>query len=48
LADSKIKAKLADLGAAPMPMTSADFGKLIADECDKWAKTVKFSGAKVE
>jgi tripartite-type tricarboxylate transporter receptor subunit TctC len=48
LADSKMKAKLADLGAVPMPMTPADFGKFIADESDKWAKTVRFSGAKVE
>jgi hypothetical protein len=29
-----------------MPMTPAQFGKLIADETEKWAKVVKFSGAK--
>jgi tripartite-type tricarboxylate transporter receptor subunit TctC len=46
LADPKLKARLADLGAAPMPLTPADFGRLIAEETEKWAKVVKFSGAK--
>ena len=46
LADPGMKARLADLGNVPMPMTSADFGKLIAEETEKWAKVVKFSGAK--
>jgi tripartite-type tricarboxylate transporter receptor subunit TctC len=38
LADPKMKARLADLGGTPMPMTSADFGKFIADETEKWAR----------
>jgi tripartite-type tricarboxylate transporter receptor subunit TctC len=46
LADPKLKARLAELGGEPMPMTPAEFGKLIADETEKWAKVVKFSGAK--
>jgi tripartite-type tricarboxylate transporter receptor subunit TctC len=46
LADPKMKARFADLGGVPLPMTPADFGKLIADETEKWAKVVKFSGAK--
>ena len=46
LADSTIKARLADLGGVPMPMSPAEFGKFIADETEKWAKVVKFSGAK--
>jgi tripartite-type tricarboxylate transporter receptor subunit TctC len=48
LADPKIKARLADLSAVPMPMTAAEFGTFIADETEKWAKVVKFSGAKVD
>jgi tripartite-type tricarboxylate transporter receptor subunit TctC len=46
LADPNIKARLADLGGAPMPMTPAEFGALVATETEKWANVVKFSGAK--
>jgi tripartite-type tricarboxylate transporter receptor subunit TctC len=48
LADPKIKEQLSGLGGIPMPMTPADFGKLIADETEKWAKVVKFAGIKPE
>jgi tripartite-type tricarboxylate transporter receptor subunit TctC len=48
LADPQIKQRLADLGGVPMQMSPADFGKLIADETEKWAKVVKFSGMKPE
>jgi len=48
LADPKIKARLADLGNAPLALSPADFGKLIAEETKKWAKVVKFSGAKAD
>jgi tripartite-type tricarboxylate transporter receptor subunit TctC len=48
LADPKMKARLADLGGDVLPGSPADFGKLIADETEKWAKVVKFSGAKVD
>ena len=48
LADPKIKARFADLGAAPMPMSVAEFRKFVVDETEKWAKVVKFSGAKVD
>jgi tripartite-type tricarboxylate transporter receptor subunit TctC len=48
LADLKIKARLADLGNAPLALSPADFGKLIAEETEKWAKVVKFSGAKAD
>jgi tripartite-type tricarboxylate transporter receptor subunit TctC len=48
LADPKIKARLADLGGVPMPMTPPDFGKFIINETEKWAKVVKFAGLKPE
>jgi tripartite-type tricarboxylate transporter receptor subunit TctC len=48
LGDPQMRARLAALGSMPMPMTPAEFGRLIAKETDKWAKVIKFSGAKVE
>ena len=46
LADDSFKARLADLGASALPLSPADFGKLIAEDTEKWAKVVKFSDAK--
>ncbi len=46
LADPKIKARLAELGATVLTGSPADFGNLITEETDKWAKVVSFSGAK--
>jgi tripartite-type tricarboxylate transporter receptor subunit TctC len=46
LADPKLKARLADLGGTVLVGSTADFGKLIADETEKWAKVVKYAGAK--
>ena len=46
LADVKIKARLAELGGTAIAGSPTDFGKLVADETEKWAKVVKFSGAK--
>jgi tripartite-type tricarboxylate transporter receptor subunit TctC len=48
LADPATKARLADLGGVPMPMTPAEFGKFIADETEKWGKVVKLAGIKPE
>ena len=49
LVDPKMKARLANnLGGAGTPMTPTDFGKLIADETEKWAKVIKFAGIKAE
>jgi tripartite-type tricarboxylate transporter receptor subunit TctC len=46
LADLKIKEQLADLGAIVFANTPADFGKLIAEETEKWGKVIKFAGIK--
>jgi tripartite-type tricarboxylate transporter receptor subunit TctC len=46
LGDSKIRARLADVGSASLTGSSADFGRLIADETEKWAKVIKFAGLK--
>ena len=48
LADSKLKARLADLGGTVMPGSPADLEKFIAEETEKWAKVVKFAGIKAE
>jgi tripartite-type tricarboxylate transporter receptor subunit TctC len=48
LADPKMKARLTELGGIPMPMSPGEFGKLVADETEKWAKVVKFAGISVE
>jgi tripartite-type tricarboxylate transporter receptor subunit TctC len=46
LADPKIKARLADLGGLILSGSSGDFGKVLAEEVEKWGKVVKLSGAK--
>jgi tripartite-type tricarboxylate transporter receptor subunit TctC len=46
LADPKLKARLEDLGGMMLAGGAADFGKIIAAETEKWAKVVKFSGAR--
>jgi tripartite-type tricarboxylate transporter receptor subunit TctC len=48
LADPNMKARLADLGGTVLAGSPADFGKLIINETEKWAKVVKLSGAKPE
>jgi tripartite-type tricarboxylate transporter receptor subunit TctC len=47
LADAKVEASLADLGASPMPTTPAEFGKFMTDETEKWARVVKFANIKL-
>jgi tripartite-type tricarboxylate transporter receptor subunit TctC len=48
LADPTMKARLADLGGTVLAGSPADFGKLIADETEKWAKVIKFTGIKAD
>ena len=48
LADPKLKARFADLGGTVLSGSPSEFGKLIADDTEKWAKVIKFSGAKPE
>jgi tripartite-type tricarboxylate transporter receptor subunit TctC len=48
LADPKIKARLYELGGMLIPGTPADFGKVVAEETDKWAKVIKTGGVALE
>jgi tripartite-type tricarboxylate transporter receptor subunit TctC len=48
LAEPKFMARLAELGAGARPGSPADFGRLIAEETEKWGKVVKFAGIKAE
>ena len=48
IADPAMKAKFAELGAAPMPTTLDEFKKLIADETGKWGNVVRTAGLKAE
>ena len=48
LADPKLKARLTDLGGTPLVGSPADFGKLIAEETEKWGKVVKLTGIKAD
>jgi len=48
LSDPKMLARLSELEASPIAGSPADFGKLIAEETEKWGKVVKFSGAKAD
>ncbi len=46
--DPAIKTRMVDLGAEPMPVTPAQFGKFIADDTEKWAKVVRAANIKPE
>jgi tripartite-type tricarboxylate transporter receptor subunit TctC len=48
LADPKMRSRIAELGGVPMPMSPAEFGKLVADETEKWGAVVKAAGISVE
>jgi tripartite-type tricarboxylate transporter receptor subunit TctC len=46
LADAGMKVRLADLGNVPMPVTPAEFGKLLAEETEKWGKVIRAANIK--
>jgi tripartite-type tricarboxylate transporter receptor subunit TctC len=48
LADTKMRTRLAGLGATVFPLSPSEFGKFVADDTEKWSKVVKFSGAKAD
>ena len=48
LDNPKLKARMAELGGEPMPMTPVQFGNLVAEETEKWGKVVKFAGARAD
>ena len=48
LADPKMLVRLSELGVSPIAGSPADFGKLIADETEKWGKVIKYAGIKPE
>jgi tripartite-type tricarboxylate transporter receptor subunit TctC len=48
LADSRLKARLADLGGTPIPGSPADYGKLLSAEVEKWSKLIRASNIKPE
>jgi tripartite-type tricarboxylate transporter receptor subunit TctC len=48
LTDPQLKTRFADLGTTLHPGSPADFGKLIANDTEKWAKVVNFAGIKAD
>ena len=48
LADPKIRARIADLGGTSLALSPAEYGKLIAEETEKWAKVVRAANIKSE
>jgi tripartite-type tricarboxylate transporter receptor subunit TctC len=48
LADPKLKARFAEIGAEPMMVTTAEFEKFVVDETEKWAKVIRAANIKVQ
>jgi tripartite-type tricarboxylate transporter receptor subunit TctC len=48
LLDARLKARFADMGGTPLPGSPSDFGKLIADETEKWGHVIRTANIKPE
>ena len=48
LADPKMKARIAELGATVIPSSPGEFGRFVSEEIEKWGKVVKFAGIRPE
>jgi tripartite-type tricarboxylate transporter receptor subunit TctC len=48
LADPQIRSRIVELGGEPMPMAPAEFGRLIGEETDKWAKVIRMANIKAD
>jgi tripartite-type tricarboxylate transporter receptor subunit TctC len=48
LADSKVKARIVELGGTVLGGTPAEFATIISEATEKWAKVIKFAGIKAE
>jgi len=48
VADTKIRARITELGGTPLGGSPAEFGVIISEATEKWAKVIKFAGIKVE
>jgi len=48
LADPRMKARIVDLGGDVLALSPADFGRLIADETEKWGKVIRAANIKLE
>jgi len=48
LVDPKVKSRIVDLGGTPMGGTPAEFGKILTEATEKWAKVIKVAGIKAE
>jgi tripartite-type tricarboxylate transporter receptor subunit TctC len=47
LTDPRIEARFAELGAPPLPLSPADFGRLVAEETEKWGKVIRAANIKL-
>jgi tripartite-type tricarboxylate transporter receptor subunit TctC len=48
LSDPKVRGRITSLGNVPMPLSPADFGKLLIDDTEKWAKVIRAANIKAE